>query len=167
MVHSKPSVNHSCFIRRMTGLSPNKSRSGLCAGSGGGGNPSLPSPSSIRWKMKILSCVNWGAKLKNPASEQGPPPPEQAVSLTPGDRTLCLMAPHDSPSPRDDPSLSVLGDLLSRPVGPWPAQSHSHTGWEEGAGSPSSHQTSLPKPCFPHLSRDARQSCRMSQAGGV
>lgn len=36
----------------------------------------------LRRKMKILSLVNLGAKLKNTANEQGPPPPAKAVSLT-------------------------------------------------------------------------------------
>lgn len=59
-------------FRPQTGAWP-----GLCRlGSGS------PSSSKLSRKMKILSLVSLGAKLKNTANEQGPPPPVKAVSLT-------------------------------------------------------------------------------------
>lgn len=77
------------------------------------------------WKMKILSCMNLGAKLKNPASEQGPLPPAKAVALTPGtdavlsDRVLAWLL--HAPSPNLE-MTSVLGQpLCSGELPPPPA----------------------------------------------
>lgn len=136
-------------------------------------HPPLPSLSRDMWKMKILSCVNLEAKLKNPVTEQGPSP-EKAVSLTPGDGMLCPVAP---PHPG---MASVLGQA---PLfwGTSPPASGTLTVTSEvfrlkpqqhgvGAGSRQPKFTSgplLPKPSFPPLSSDAWQNRRKSPSGNI
>lgn len=113
-VHGKPSINHSCFVRGLTQEGARSLRQ-TRAGPGRHAGPLLPSLSRVMWKMKILSCVNLGAKLKNSVSAQGPPPPARAVSLTLGTgrripHGVGLSPPGHSPQPSDglDPGSGPL-----------------------------------------------------------
>ena len=124
----------------------------------------------------MLSCVNLEAKVKNPVSEQGPSPPEKAVSLTPGDGMPCPMSP---PHPG---TASVLGQApLFCGTSPPAGGTLTLTVTSEvfrlkpqqrgvGAGSRQPKFTSGPllaEPSFPPLSSDAWQNRRKSPLGNI